>query len=244
MSGFKSSLLLLAAFATLSCTGSVSEPKATAVYFVEREEGFEPNPTRIIVTPGFVRFDSGGGNKDFLLFDRSNKTIYNVSVQDELVLIIAPQTVTAPPPIKLEHRVERGDTDAPAVGGKKVARYRLLTNSDLCYDVYAADGLLPDALAALREYRTNLASEHAAVLAFTPADLQTPCDLANNIFAPARHLAHGFPVRVAETTGGSEGRVRLTELLNYETNFAADPALFQLPASYRRMDIKAFRGQK
>jgi len=229
----------VAVLATVGCARPPAAPGATAVYMVEHEADFEPMRTRMIVTPEFLRIDDGRDGGDFLLYHRGERTIYNVSVADALILVIAPQSVGAAP-MALEHRVESESDNPPDVGGKKVRHYRLLTNRALCYDLYAADGLLPEVVTALREYRESLAGEHAQALAFTPREMQTPCDLANNIYAPARHLAHGFPIRVAETNGRDGTRVRTTELLDYRRGFAADAALFRLPG-YRRMTLEELR---
>lgn len=90
-------------------------------------------------------------------------------------------------------------------------------------------------VAALREYREVLALEQQAALAFTPRDVQSPCDLANHVYAPARHLAHGFPVRLVEPRGRER---RVTELTDYKTEFVADARLFELPASFPRMNLR------
>lgn len=230
---------LVVVVATVGCARPPAASGATAVYMVEHEADFEPTRTRMIVTPEFLRIDDGRDGGDFLLYHRRERTIYNVSAADALILVIAPQPVGAAP-LALEHRIESENNNAPDVGGKKVRHYRLLTNRDLCYDLYAADGLLPEVVTALREFRETLAGEHAQALAFTPQEMQTPCDLANNIYAPARHLAHGFPIRVAETNGRDATRVRTTELLDYRQGFAADAALFRLPG-YRRMTLQELR---
>lgn len=213
---------------------------ATAIYLIEREPDDEPTRTRMIVTSQYLRIDGGQVASNFLLYDRAARTIYNVSVDDKLVLVIPPQAI-APAGRAFAHQIERESADVPAVGGKTVRHYRLLTDSELCYDLYAADGLLPEAVTALREYRQSLAGEHAQALIYTPQELQTPCDLANNVYLPARHLAHGFPIRLEERTGRFRGEVRTTELADYEEGFVADAALFQLPAGYRQMTIQELR---
>ena len=125
-----------------------------------------------------------------------------------------------------------------AIGGRSVVHYSLLTNGRLCYDLYAADGLLPDAVAALREYREALAGEQRSAIGFTPNAAKTPCDLANHVYAPARHLTYGFPVRLVEPDPRDPKRRRITELTDYRTDVEMAPALFQLPESFRRMTLR------
>lgn len=62
----------------------------------------------------------------------------------------------------------------------------------------------------MREFYETLAREQALSLAFIPEEFQSPCELANNVFAPARHLAHGFPIRYVDMNG------RTRELADYK----------------------------
>lgn len=238
-------IALLAAAGVASCEQPVetTAAPAVAVYFVEHEPGFEPARTRMIITRDFLRIDGGRKGRDFVLYDRARRTIYNVSAADSLILVMGPRPVNAAPPMRLKHNIERDRTAAPDVGGIPVAHYRLRTNGKLCYDLYAADGLLPEAVKALREYREILAGEQALAMEVTPRAMQTPCDLANNVFAPARYLAHGFPIRVAETDGRAADRERITELVDYETDFEAAADMFRLPESYRRLTLQELRGR-
>lgn len=221
-----------------SCTPAPepAEP-ATLLRFTESDSAGAATPVRMIVSRKFLRIDGGEQSTEFLLYDRAARTIYNVSDADRLVLVIGPRAMPAGAPPKLAHRTKRGTEALPPVGGRPVVRYRLLTNGRLCYDLYAADGLLPEAVAALREYREALAGEQAAAIGFAPSDVKTPCDLANHVYAPVRHLAHGFPVRLTEIDGRDAKRRRTTELVDYRTDFIAEARLFELPAAYRRMKL-------
>lgn len=205
---------------------------ATLLFFAEHEPGSEPYRTRMIITAGFVRLDGGENSEDFILFDRADGAIYSVSAVERRILVIPPRAVDARPPADFRHEVVRDSATYPAVQGHKVSRYELLTNGRRCYDLYAAKGLLPDALAALRQYRQALAGQQAQTLASMPADVQSPCDLANNVFLPARHLQHGFPVRLEDMTG------RKLELMDYVTQFRAPAAMFRLPPGYKRLALE------
>ncbi|MBI3547389.1 MAG: hypothetical protein HY081_12480 [Gammaproteobacteria bacterium] len=204
---------------------------ATMLDLVEHERGDEAYHTRIIVTAGFMRMDSGKDNDGFLLFDRKDKTTYSINDIDKQILVIRSLPVKIKPPTRFKHQAlkDAAVPALPAVGGFEVLHYQLLTNKERCYELYAAPGLLPDVVLALREYYVSLAGQHAATTAFMPRELQSDCDLANNIFLPARQLAHGFPVRLTDAAG------KTTELVNYDVNFLAKPELLQLPASYKRL---------
>jgi hypothetical protein len=221
--------------ALLSCT-EPSTP-AAVLYFVEHEPGVEPYRTRMIVTAGFLRMDAGQDSQDFLLFDRADGSIYSVSSAEKQVLVIRPRPVELKPPAKFTHRVVTDAAAFPAIEGRKVTHYELLTNEKRCYDLYAAEGLLPGAVVALREYHLILAGQQALTAAATPPEMQSVCDLANNVFLPMRHLEYGFPVRLVDMTG------RSMELVDYKTDFRATAEIFRLPAEYKRLTLEELRAK-
>lgn len=206
------------------------------LYFEEQESGSQPAKTRMLVTADFLRIDYGKDDDDFILFDRKRPTVYSVNHADKTTLVIVPLKVTAKPPQPFTHRVKKDEQAFPAVGGKAVVHYQLLTNDRVCYQLFAAEGLLPETLPALREYARTMAGEQGATLAFTPMEMQDTCETANHVFAPARHLAHGFPVRLEDFTG------KTRQLVNYEQGKKFPPSLFTLPESYRRYRLQDMRG--
>jgi hypothetical protein len=115
------------------------------------------------------------------------------------------------------------------VDGKAVTHYRLVTNGQRCFEVYAADGLLPEAVAALREYHATLAGEQAVMQAQVPAGLQSDCDLADQVFLPARHLEHGFPVRQVNRAGVTR------QLVDYKRDVPLQPGIFDIPKDYKQI---------
>jgi hypothetical protein len=219
----------------VSCTEKPAE--ATALYWVEREPGGEPYRTRLVVTAKFLRLDEDNEGNDFLLFDRVQQTIYSVSREGKSVLIIKSEAGPVKAPADLAHKVETDTTAFPAVAGKKITHYRLLTNGQRCYDLHAAEGLLPEVVTALREYYLTLAGQQALTLTVMPKAMQTPCDLANNVYLPARHLEYGLPVRLTDMNG------KTSELMDFRTDFKAGERLFTLPVDYRWLSINELRGE-
>lgn len=233
-------LTALALLAVVACSQPPPPParvRAIALYLTESDVDGASTPVRMLITPKFLRIDGGADANDFLLYDRAARTTYNVSPTDRLVLVIPPRAPSKAP-ANLKHRVKRETATFPAVAGRQVIRYQLLTNGRLCYDLYAADGLLPEAVAALREYREALAGEQGSAIGFMPPKTRAPCDLANHVYAPARHLIYGFPVRLVEIDARDPKRKRITELTDYRTDFDAAAELFKLPDSFRRMTLK------
>ncbi len=217
-------LLLLA-----GCPEAPTPKTGYLLSFMEKEAGSAFSPTRLIVNDKFVRIDAGADSDDFILLDRAARTIYSVTRRDGTILVIAPQLVTLAAPQKFEHRIEKlPSDDAPAVGGRPVTRYRLFTNDAMCYEIFAAAGLLEEPRKALGEFNTVLAGEQAAALRLVPGEQQSACDLANNVFLPNRQIEFGFPIRQQDMNG------RVRELVNFQENYTPDPKLFELPASFRR----------
>lgn len=226
-------------FAFFLMTALVARAEATTpaavLYFVEHEQGADPYRTRMIVTTKFVRMDDGVNSQDFLLFDRNDGTIYSVSSGDRQILEMRLRPVDIKPVEKFTHRVVTDNASFPSIGGYKVVHYELLTNNQRCYDLYAADGLLPDVVEALRQYRIALAGQQALSVPVTPSEKQSPCDLANNVFLPVRQLEHGFPVRLVDMAG------KLSKLVDYKTDFHAAATMFRLPPDYKRLTLDGLR---
>jgi hypothetical protein len=219
-----------------ACSDHAGPLKATLMVFMEQEPGTEASRTRMLVTRDFMRIADGADDNNFLLFKRKNGTIYTSTEATSRIMVIEPKKVDRPAPFPLEHRVDRDQTKLPPVGGKQVLRYRLFTNDQLCYDLAAAEGLLPDALKAMKEYRQALAGEQAQSLDWTPKEMLSPCSIANNIFLPVRHLMHGFPVKIQEMSG------RTLALVDYKKDIEVDPKLFELLDSYSRLELDEMRG--
>jgi hypothetical protein len=215
-------LLLLAA-----CSNP--PPDTYFLSFTETEPGGEPYPVRMLVTGKFLRIEDGDGQGGFILFDRAARTVYSVNHAARTTLVLGGRPVALAPPRKFEHRTERDNTTLPEIGGHPVAHYRLLTNGELCFEVYAAEGLMPSVVAALREYHAALAGEQAAMQVSVPAAFQSACDLADYVFLPTRHLAQGFPVRQVNRAGV------IRQLTDFKTGIPVEARLLELPADYRQL---------
>ncbi len=209
---------------------------ATVMMFTEQEQGGAPYRTRMIVTPRYLRIDSGHSHGGFVLLDRSKHTVYSVSRMDKTVLVIKPRRITLPRPAEFRQRVVKDKREFPSIDGRKVVHYTLLTNNERCFDVYAAAGLLPDVVAALRDYHQVLAGEQAVTESKTPVSFRSDCDLANYVFLPAHYLEFGFPVRQTDSAGTTR------QLVDYKIASPLTPGLFNLPADYRRYSIESMAG--
>ena len=219
----------LIALITLGCllaTQWVSA--ATAVWFDEQEPGTDTYAVRMIVTDAYLRIDDGTDASDYILLDRSDGTIYSVNHEDQTVIDIKRTPVSIPKPSSLTHSAEVLEMKkGPPIDGKEVRLYQLKAAGKKCSELAAADGLLPDVVKALKEYRLTLAGEQSQVTQIMPERLRNDCDLVENIFAPAAHLEHGFPVFHRNFLG------RVRSLKTMDKSFIVNKNLFELPADYR-----------
>ncbi|NIR62094.1 MAG: hypothetical protein GWO02_22725 [Gammaproteobacteria bacterium] len=234
-------VLALAAGGAIAAEATAGEDEAWVeslmLTFQEHEPGIEPYLNRMVINGDYLFSGNPDDPGSYVLFDRNVRVIYSVSPGDRTILVIPPREVEVEAPMELRlGRERRPDADAPSVGGYAVTHYVFFANGRSCRDVVAAEGLLPEAVAAMREFQTVLAGEQASNLWKRPPEMQEPCGLANNIFAPVRHLEHGFPVLQKDHRGFSRA------LIEYDTEYAADPALFELPEDYQRYRVEDLTG--
>lgn len=207
---------------------------ATILFMQERELGGPVFPTRIIVSSRYVRIDPDIGTGNYILFDRKERVIYSVDTADRTILVIHSHPVTLVKPATLVDVVRRGHTKGQFLGYPLV-HYRLFTAGRQCYDIEVAQHLLPHAVKALNAYAETLAGEQAITAENTPAGLETPCDLADNVFDPGRIYAQGFPVRMVDTDKNEK------VLVNFKQHVVVARKLFVLPADYVRYSPEEIR---
>ena len=228
-------LLSLVVALMLGCT---EKPRgAIFLSFTESSPEGESYPVRMLVNDQFLRIEDGDSRDGFILFDRNAKTVYSVSHMDKTTLVLRAQAVKLDAPKTFVHKVERDAEKVPDVGGKTVSHRRLFTNDELCFDVYAADGLLPEAVEALREYHRALAGEQAIMQASVPSGFQSACDLAEFVFLPARHLEFGFPVRQISRAGV------MRQLVDFKVGVPVEKGLFDIPAEYKQITPSEVRSK-
>ncbi len=210
---------------------------ATVLVFSQHDEGGASYEARMLVTPRFLRMDNGKDAGGFILFNRVTHTIYSISQADRTIMVIPPGKMVSGQPARVSERVVRDRGRFPSIAGRKVVHYTFFTDGKRCLDVYAAAGLLPAAVAALREYQLALVPEQVATEAKTPPFMRSVCDISNYIFRPARYLDFGFPVRQSDASGTTR------QLLSFHTQVPVASVLFSLPEGYRRFSVRDMAGQ-
>ena len=191
----------------------------------------------MIVNNQYLRIDDGEDVGDFVLFDRVRKTIFSVNRENQSVLVVVDKKFSIDTPDKLALSVQELDSmGSPDIDGRNVRVYRFYTNERLCVEVAAAMGLMEDVITVLRDFHRTLAAEHAVVAQNTPDEFRSDCDLSDLVFEPDRYLRYGFPVYQRDYNG------KMRELRDFDSNYSADPRLFEVPARYRRFSTEDLRG--
>jgi hypothetical protein len=223
---------LLLALAIATATARAEDAGVLAgslLLYEEQEAGTDAYPVRILVVPGYLRMDEGNDEDDYLLFDRSSGTIASVSHEQRMILSIEELTGSGQGPAlpDVELGMERvAAPDMPPVAGRTPELYRFTAHRDTCLEVVVVPGLMQAAVEALAEYGRVLAARQLATLENTPREMWTPCFLARNVLAPARHLSRGLPIE--ERDGHGYQRV----LLDFRSDVELAAGLFRLPEGY------------
>lgn len=221
---------------TVLLSACATKPDNQLLVFLESEKDIQPYQTRVIVTPTQVRFDDGEGSKSYTLYDRASRIARTIDTEQQTVLEMHPKTIKVEPPFALNYDIkDLGEMkDAPKIMGKEPRHFQDYTNNKLCYDVITIDGLMPEAVKALSEFHQLLASDSKVTFNNMPADMQDPCSIAMNTFAPTRYLQHGFPIHQWRP-----GYSRM--LVDYKEHYTPDPKLFEIPGGYFTYTVQQVR---
>lgn len=204
-----------------------------ALYYTEKESGTESYKSRIFVNKEYLHIIDTRAPKDFLLFNRQQKTIYSLSSSDRLIFVIKPKKLPEKSPIEIEYTETMQPSSAlPKVSGKQATHYQYIANGKHCYDTVSLEkDFLKEVVEVFKEYRLVLAAEHGFSVNTTPKEMLDACDLALNIFHSTKHLQHGLPIRQWDQKGTQRF------LVNYKLDYKLEPKDFELPKDYEQYSI-------
>lgn len=186
-----------------------------ALRYLDQDPGDQPYLTRILVTPDFMRMDSGEDNGDFVLLDRRQRRVINVMHGNNMAMVFAPGTLP-PKPAGWKPRL---DTRAAAQGTR---RFSLTLKGVVCSEGIVARRAAPDAARAMAELKSILAATQYRMWKDTPREMQHDCDLANQVWEAGATLKLGLPLEEREFTGR-------TRQFESETREPLRPELFRVP---------------
>ena len=203
------------------CGGIAHAADMTVLRYVDQDPGGPPYATRILVTPDFLRMDSGEDEGDFTLLDRRRRVVINVMHESGLAMVFAPGTL----PPQLAGWKARLETGKPERGGR---RFTLSVNGVICSEGIAVKHAM-DAARAMAEMKAILAGTQYRVWKESPPAMQNDCDLANQVWNSGDTLRLGLPIEEREFTGRSR-------TLESETQLPVDPGLFHVPEGMRTIN--------
>lgn len=203
------------------CGGIAHAADMTVLRYVDQDPGGPPYATRILVTPDFMRMDSGEDAGDFTLLDRRRREVINVMRESGLAMVFAPGTLP-PKPAGWNARLAEGRAER---GGR---RFTLAVKGVVCSEGIAVRHAM-DAARALAEMKAILAATQYRVWKASPPDLQHDCDLANQVWNSGATLTLGLPLEEREFTGRSR-------TFESETVQPVNPGLFRVPEGMRTID--------
>lgn len=200
---------------------------------MESNDGENTFTTRIFVNEGYLHMSDTRSPADYMVFNRKEKTIYNVTSEDKTILVIRDKPVKISPPIELNYKEESQPSGAiPKINGNQATHYQYSANGVHCYDaVVMPKEFMPDVVAAMREFREVLAGEHATTVDRTPKELLDACDLSINIFHATQHMDHGLPIREWDRHGYQRF------LKDYRQNLVASEGTFDLPKDFEQYSV-------
>lgn len=193
-----------------------------ALRYVDQDPGDPPYLTRILVTPDFMRMDSGEDDGDFVLLDRRQRKVINVMRDNKLAMVFTPGTLPSRPADwkpRLDVRKNKAGTQ----------HFSLAVKGVVCSEGVAARRAAPDAARALAELKSILAATQYRVWKDSPRELQHDCDLANQVWESGTVLKLGLPLEEREFTGR-------TRQLDSESKLPLQPGLFRVPDGLAAID--------
>jgi hypothetical protein len=195
--------------------GAAHAADMTVLRYIDQDPGDPPYLTRILVTPDFMRMDSGEDEDDFILLDRRQRQVINVMRGSQLAMVFTPGAMP-PKPANWNARLT---TEQDASGAE---RFRLSVKDVVCSEGVVRRGAA-DAARAMAELKAVLAATQYRVWEASPREMQHDCDLANQVWDTGATLKLGLPLEEREFTGR-------TRQLESETRQPLQPELFRVPA--------------
>jgi hypothetical protein len=212
----------------LIAAGVWAGEKAGLLIYKVWEPDLEPYISRILVSPQYVRLDEGQDQGDFTLFHRKQGIIYNVSIDDESVLLISPAKTSKAPVPKLDLSEKTSiDAGAPLVSGRQPRQLNLFTNGELCRELVVIEGAMTDALTGLAEFQRALSNLQRITRV---SEQVSVCEQSEFLYASDRSLKFGLPLHDSYM-----GKRQV--LLDFKQRYDVAAELFSVPSSYREISM-------
>lgn len=195
--------------------GTAHAADMIALRYVDQDSGSAAYPTRILVTPNFMRMDGGEDAGDFVLLDRRQHKVIHVAHDNNMAMVFKRGKLPAKP-ANWKPQLDTRKT------GRGTRTYTLTVEGVVCSEGVAAKLAAPDAARAMAEFKAVLASMQYRVWKESPASMQHSCDLANQVWETGSTLKLGLPLDEREFTGR-------TRKFESENRLPLNPELFRVP---------------
>lgn len=202
---------------------------STVVIYQDVEKGIEPYITRFIINKEFMRIDDGKPNTGYVLLNRKKDIIYSVSLENESILLIAKKLLKLKKPADLSPQVLiHKNPSKLKLEGKQAHEFEVQVGGKHCRSNIVVNGVLPEFVAALKQYRSILANQHAQNLFKTPVNMRDKCFMSYDIYHHGLHTSRGLVLRSWDNKG------KQSMLRDYKRNQTVSEQLFTLPKKYSR----------
>ena len=195
--------------------GTAHAADMISLRYMDQDPGTPAYLTRILVTPNFMRMDGGEDEGDFILLDRRQRKVINVMHGNKMAMVFKRGELPAKP-ANWKPQLDTQKT------GRGTLTFTLAVEGVVCSEGGAARQAAPDAARAMAEYKAVLASMQYRVWKGSPATMQNPCDLANQVWETGTTLKLGLPLEEREFTGR-------TRKFESEHRLPLNPKLFRVP---------------
>jgi hypothetical protein len=220
-------LFLLLFFYT---TNVFAEIQATVFLYEEKEQNSPPVNMRYLVTEKHMRVDNGSESDDFILFDSALKKIFSINHDDQTILVIDNNTWKQPDYKFRVNIVRKTLSQAPKVSGQSLIDYSVLVNNEICSRFQLLPEKFSKEMAVFQTYQLVLSGQQVISLRHTPAEMQTPCFLVDQIYNDGAYYSVGLPVQEWHSRGYAK------ILTNYKQEKVKQD-LFSLPEGYKEYSL-------
>ncbi len=200
------------------------------IEFVEKESGQETAKIRMLLSNEFLRVDSGNNADDYILFNRQEGVIMNVTHSDKTILVIEYSALNLAPLAEniLIDKTQAPLPDMPKINESELIQIVTTVNGKDCKKTIVAVSLMPEVVAAMQELNLVLAEQYGVSLNQTLMSSDAAaCDMVVSTYEVNGDLIYGFPVQSNRANGWSRS------LVDFKQNIEVNPELFTVPDGYQ-----------
>jgi len=203
---------------------SAAAAEMTEIRYLDQEPEQSAYTSRVLVLGERLRMDYGRDDENFILFDRRAGMVWLVAHDERRLTGIPAQPMKKVVETAAWPKGWTLSQERQASGANTLFQVRL--NDQLCVEFKNAP-ILKGETRMLRDFRRALAGNQANAWNGTPESLRQPCSLVLDVRQAGLEYQQGLPLAIRYWDGRSRA-------YQSHASRAAQPALFELPATYQR----------